>query len=208
MRPNVDLILKRLVKRYPEAKIALRSSNPLELLIATILSAQCTDERVNLVTQRLFRKYRSLQDYAAADLKEFEQDIRSTGFYHNKAKNILAAANMIRERFGGKVPARMEDILLLPGVARKTANVVLGNAYDIVEGIVVDTHVRRVSQRLDLTRNENPEKIEHDLMKLMPRSRWLHFSYLIQALGRDVCKAQRPNHAHCVLNDVCPSSNI
>ena len=201
-------IVRRLKKAYPGAKIALNYSNPLELLVATILSAQCTDERVNIVTEKLFKKYRSLSDYASADLLGLEQDIRSTGFFRNKAKNIIASAKMIREKFGGKVPSVMEDILQLPGVARKTANVVLGNAYGVIEGIAVDTHVIRLSQRLGLTKNENPEKIEKDLMNVIPRKDWFKFSYLIQHHGRAVCAARKPRHDGCALKDVCPSRNI
>ena len=201
-------LIIRLKKAYPGAKIALRHSNPLELLVATILSAQCTDERVNKVTEMLFKKYRSLSDYASANINEFEQDIRSTGFFRNKAKNIVASARMIRDNFGGKVPSNMEDILKLPGVARKTANVVLGNAYGVVEGVVVDTHVRRLSQRLGLTKNENPEKIEEDLMQIVPKPDWFVFSYLLQQHGRSVCQARKPTHGRCVLKDLCPSKNI
>jgi len=201
-------IVQRLKKAYPSAKIALRYSNPLELLVATILSAQCTDERVNIVTEKLFKKYRTLADYADATTSEFEKDIRSTGFFRNKAKNIIASAKMIRQKFGGKVPSVMQDILQLPGVARKTANVVLGNAYGVVEGIAVDTHVIRLSQRLGLTKNDHPEQIEQDLMGMLPKKDWFKFSYLIQHHGRSVCKARNPNHDDCLLKDICPSKNI
>jgi len=200
-------IVKRLKKAYPGAKIALSHSNPLELLVATILSAQCTDERVNLVTKTLFKKYRALPDYADADPAEFERDIRSTGFFRNKTKNIIGAAKMIRDDFGGKIPSTMEDILKLPGVARKTANIVLGNAYGVVEGIAVDTHVIRLSQRLGLTKNVNPVKIEQDLMRMIRRPDWFIFSYLIQRHGRAVCAARKPLHGICVLRDICPSKN-
>ena len=201
-------IVRRLKKAYPGAKIALRHSNPLELLVATILSAQCTDKRVDIVTEKLFKKYRTVSDYASADIGEFEQEIRSTGFFRNKAKNIIASARMIRDGFGGKVPSNMEDILRLPGVARKTANIVLGNAYGVVEGIAVDTHVIRLSQRLGMTKNEDPVKIEADLMKIVQRRDWLVFSYLLQSHGRAVCTARKPGHDLCVLSDICPSRNI
>lgn len=199
-------IIRRLKKAYPGAKIALNFTTPMEILVATILSAQCTDERVNKVTKQLFRKYHTPADYANADPGELEQEIRSTGFYHNKAKNIIGAARMIMDRFGGKVPDTMENILMLPGVARKTANIVLGNAYGVVEGIAVDTHVRRVTQRLGLTANEQPEKIEQDLVLLVPRSEWLRFSYLIQTLGRDACAARKAYHPRCALRDICPTA--
>lgn len=206
MASNVAEIIKRLKKTYPDARIALKHSTPHELLVATILSAQCTDERVNIVTRELFRKYRSAGDFAAADLRVLEQDIRSTGFYHNKAKNIVNSARMIIEKFGGKVPRTMEELIELPGVARKTANIVLGNAYGVVVGIAVDTHVIRISQRLGLTKNEDPVKIERDLMGIVPRKDWFAFSYLIQVLGRDACKARRPECPRCVLENVCPSA--
>lgn len=201
-------IIRRLKKAYPDAKIALNYSNPVETLVSTILSAQCTDKRVNTVTSKLFKKYRTVSDYAHANLKEFEQDIRSTGFYRNKAKNIIESAKIIQSKFNSHVPESMEEILTLPGVSRKTANVVLSNAYGKLEGIVVDTHVKRISQRLGLTKYSTPEKIEQDLMKTVPHKEWLKFSFLIQFLGRDVCKSQNPIHSKCVLKDICPSSNI
>lgn len=209
MKTNlVDEIIRKLKKAYPHAAIALNYSNPLELLVATILSAQCTDKRVNIVTNSLFKKYRSLSDYASADLNEFERDIRSTGFFRNKAKNIIASAKMIKDNFGGKVPASMSEILTLPGVARKTANIVLGNAYGIVEGIAVDTHVIRLSNRLGMTKNTDPKNIELDLMKLVPRNDWFKISYLLQQHGRTVCVARKPRHEICVLKDICISSDI
>jgi endonuclease-3 len=201
-------VTSRLKKAFPDVAVPLHYSTPLQLLVATILSAQCTDERVNKVTESLFAKYRSAEDFAGADAAVLEQDIRSTGFYRNKAKNIIGAARMIRNEFGGKVPDSMQEILRLPGVARKTANVVLGNAYGKQEGIVVDTHVLRVTGRLGLTRNEDPVKVEEDLMKDIPRSEWREFALRIQALGKQVCRARNPDHAVCVLRDICPSSKI
>jgi len=201
---KVNQIIKILKKEYPKAKIALEFSNPLEILVATILSAQCTDERVNKVTKSLFKKYKTVQDYANADLKKFEQEIKSTGFYRNKAKNIISSAKMIIEKFNGKVPDKMEDLLTLPGVARKTANIVLGNAYGIVEGIAVDTHVRRLSQRLGFTKNDDPVKIEQDLMKIIPKSNWFIISYLLIEHGRKICDARKPNCSECVISDLCP----
>lgn len=174
------------------AKIALRYSNNWELLVAVQLSAQCTDKKVNEVTAKLFKKYRILEDYIQADPKRFEKDIRSCGFFRNKTKNILAAVKIIKEKFGGKIPRTMEEMLTLPGVARKTANVVLGNAYGIVEGIAVDTHVVRLSQKLGLTSHKDPVKIEQDLMKLLPKKEWFDFTYRLIEYGRTYCSAR--NH--------------
>jgi endonuclease-3 len=199
-------IIELLEKEHRDAKIALNHTNPLELLIATILSAQCTDERVNIVTKTLFKKYRSAEDYAKADLKELEQDIRSTGFYRNKAKNIKKCCQMIVGKFSSQVPKTMEEILELPGVARKTANIVLSNAYGVVEGIAVDTHVRRLSRRLRLTANDNPDKIEQDLMKLVPKGKWMRFTELLIFHGRKTCTAKRPKCKTCVVNKLCPSA--
>jgi len=199
-------IIELLEKEHRDAKIALNHTNPLELLIATILSAQCTDERVNVVTKTLFKKYRSIEDYAGADLKELEQDIRSTGFYRNKARNIKKCCQIILDKFGSQVPKTMEEILELPGVARKTANIVLSNAYGVVEGIAVDTHVRRLSRRLGLTANDNPDKIEQDLMKLVPKSKWMRFTELLIFHGRKTCTAKRPKCETCVVNKLCPSA--
>lgn len=199
-------IIKLLKKAYPDAKIALNYSNSLELLIATMLSAQCTDERVNQVTKLLFKKYRAVEDYAKADLKELEADIRSTGFFHNKARNIKNSCIMIVEQFNSKVPDKMKDLLQLPGVARKTANIVLSNAYGVVEGIAVDTHVSRLAQRLGLTDNRDPEKIEEDLMNLVPRSEWFTFTYLLIDHGRKICHAKKPLCSECLLNKICPSA--
>lgn len=199
-------IIELLEKEHRDAKIALNHTNPIELLIATILSAQCTDERVNVVTKTLFKKYRSIEDYAGADLKELEQDIRSTGFYRNKARNIKKCCQMILDKFGSQVPKTMEEILELPGVARKTANIVLSNAYGVVEGIAVDTHVRRLSRRLGLTANDNPDKIEQDLMKLVPKNKWMRFTELLIFHGRKTCTAKRPKCETCVVNKLCPSA--
>jgi endonuclease III len=194
-------IIARLRKTYPEAHCSLNYSSPLELLVATILSAQCTDERVNIVTADLFRKYRRAEDFINVEQTEMEQDIRSTGFYRNKAKAIQGACRLIVERHGGGVPASLDELLELPGVARKTANVVLGNAFGLSSGVVVDTHVGRLSQRLGLTMYEQPEKIE-----LVPRKDWIDFSHLLIYHGRAVCKARKPECASCVLEDLCPSS--
>jgi endonuclease-3 len=201
-------IIKRLRRAYPDAKCALNYSTPLELLVATILSAQCTDERVNRVTPELFRKYRNCDAYADAEATELERDIHSTGFFRNKAKSIQGAARAIRERFGGRVPETMEELLTLPGVARKTANVVLGNAYGTAAGVVVDTHVSRLTQRLGLTSQEQPEKIERDLMALVPRKDWVDFAHLLIAHGRAVCKARAPLCSECVLEQLCPSAHL
>ena len=205
---NIDKIRAVLKKTYPKAKIALRFSNPMELLVATVLSAQCTDKRVNIVTEAFFKKYKKTQDYAKASLKTFEQEIRSTGFYRNKAKNIIGAAQRIVKDFGGKIPNSMEDVLKLPGVARKTANIILFNAFNKTEGIAVDTHVRRLSQRLGLTKNKDPEKIEKDLMKLIPKNEWGRFSYLLIDHGRAICDAKKPKCPECVLKSLCPSKKI
>ncbi len=196
-------IIQLLGKEHPDAKIALHYSNPLELLIATMLSAQTTDERVNFVTKTLFKKYKKPEDYAQADIKELEQDVKSTGFYHNKARNVQNSCQLIVEKFDGKVPKTMEELLELPGVARKTANIVLFNAYGITAGVAVDTHVRRLSQRLGLTENEDQDKIEQDLMRLVPKGQWMHLTDLLIFHGRQVCTAKKPNCAGCVLNKIC-----
>ncbi len=199
-------IIAALQREYPDAHCALRHSNPLELLIATILSAQCTDERVNIVTANLFRKYRAPQDYLSVDQTELERDIHSTGFFRNKAKNIQGACRVMLEKFNGEVPQTMEELLELPGVARKTANVVMGNAFGIASGVVVDTHVSRISQLLQLTSETTPEKIERDLSKLVPHEHWIMFPHWIIFHGRAVCKARRPACDKCVLEVLCPSS--
>jgi endonuclease-3 len=200
-------IIKRLEEEYPKAKIALNFSTPLELLVATILSAQTTDKKVNEVTQkRLFKKYRNAEDYAYTPLEELQNDIKELGFFRMKARHIQEAAKMILEKFEGEVPRTMEEILTLPGVARKTANIVLSNAYGIVVGIPVDTHVKRVSQRLGLTLNKDPNKIEEELMEIVPREKWFKFPYLLIDHGRKICDAKKPRCDICVLNDVCPSA--
>ena len=199
-------IIKRLKKAYPDAHCALNHTNAFELLVATILSAQCTDDRVNIVTAELFRKYRAPKDFLEVPLEEIAADIKSINFFNNKAKSIQGTAQKIVENFGGKVPETMEELLTLNGVARKTANVVLGNAFGIASGVVVDTHVARLSQRLGLTENETPEKIEKDLQALVPQKNWVMFSHWLIFHGRRVCQARKPKCAECVLEDLCPSS--
>ena len=198
-------IIKRLKKAYPDAHCALVHSSPFELLIATILSAQCTDVRVNIVTASLFRKYRGPTDFLNVSQIELEKDIHSTGFFRNKAKNIQAACQRIIEVFGGEIPKNMDDLLTLGGVARKTANVVLGNAFGIASGVVVDTHVGRLSRRLGLTENENAEKVERDLAELVPKKHWVMFPHWMIYHGRQVCDARKPKCGECVLADICPS---
>jgi len=195
-------IVNELKKLLPDAKIVLNYANNWELLVAVMLSAQCTDKKVNEVTQKLFKKYRTLEDYVNADPGEFEQDIKPTGFYRQKTKNILSCARIIKEKFGGEVPHTMEELLALPGVARKTANIVLGNAYGIVEGIAVDTHVIRLSRLLGLTDETNPDKIERDLMQILPREEWFDFTYTLIDYGRKYCPARRHNHAACPLSRI------
>jgi len=198
-------IISLLKKDYPDPKTELVFRTPHQLLVATILSAQCTDKRVNLVTKDLFKKYRSVKDFAEADPAEFEQDIRSTGFYKNKAKNIIAASRMIMERFGGKVPETMEELITLPGVARKTANVVLSEAFHKQEGIAVDTHVVRLSNLLGLAKSKDPGMIEKQLIAVTPRKDWSKLSNLLILHGRNTCIARRPRCEACRLKDVCPS---
>ncbi|MFH0876936.1 MAG: endonuclease III [Candidatus Omnitrophota bacterium] len=201
----IKTICARLKAKYPVAHFALCFVNPLELLVSTILSAQCTDARVNIVTKALFKKYRRPEDYARANLKTLEHEIRSTGFYRNKAKNIMGAAKIIVRDFGGRVPDTMVGLLRLPGVARKTANVVLYSAFGKNEGIAVDTHVRRLSQRLGLTKNTDPVKIESDLLAQLPKKEWGVFSLRLVWHGRATCMAKKPNCPACVLGGVCPS---
>jgi endonuclease III len=202
-KKKTEGLIELFQRYYPEPKCALNYSNPGELLIATILSAQCTDERVNLVTEKLFVKYKSLGAFAKASLPELEQDIHSTGFYKNKAKNIIACAQVIMKKHGGDVPKDLESLVQLAGVGRKTANVVLGNAFQIASGVVVDTHVSRLSQRMNLTRQKTPEKIEVDLQKLVPKKHWINFSHWLILHGRAVCKARKPVCNTCFLDDTC-----
>ena len=203
---RVKQIWPILKKTYPEARIALRFGNPLELLIATILSAQCTDTRVNMVTKYIFKKYRSARQWAQTEMKQIEADIRSTGFYHNKALSIKGACKMIAEKFDGKVPGTMEELLKLPGVGRKTANVILGNAFG-VPGIVCDTHVIRLSHRLQLSENRDAVKLEFDLMEIVPKKNWTLFSDLLIWHGRNICKARRPQCEACPIAEHCPAAN-
>jgi endonuclease-3 len=206
LKARARQVLRVLKREYPEARCALNYSTPLELLVATILSAQCTDERVNKVTADLFRRYPGCADYAGAPLAELERAVHSTGFYRNKAKAIQAACRLLLERHGGEVPPRMEELLELPGVARKTANVVLGNAFGVASGVVVDTHVSRLAGRLGLSAETQPEKIERDLQALVPRREWVAFSHRLIAHGRGVCQARRPRCEACALEPSCPSS--
>jgi endonuclease-3 len=201
-------IISRLKKEFPRARTALEFSDPLQLLVSTILSAQCTDVRVNMITPALFAKYRSAKDFANAERSELEAEIRSTGFYRMKAKHIMEACKAITERFRGQVPKSMEELICLPGVGRKTANCVLGGAYGIQSGVVVDTHVVRLSGRLGLTGNTDPEKIEQDLMKIVPKKEWYRLSNLLILHGRKTCNARTPLCEQCSLADLCPSNGI
>jgi len=205
-KERIRPILRSLKKLYPEAGCSLRHADPLELLVATILSAQCTDKRVNEVTKDLFREYKKAEDYADADPETFEDQIRSTGFFRNKTKSILGMAEALVDRHGGKVPRSMDELIKLPGVGRKTANVVLGNAFGIDVGIVVDTHVKRICNRLQLTRNQDPEKIERDLMEIVPKKEWTLWPHLLIHHGRAVCMARTPKCEICPLIDLCPGS--
>lgn len=199
-------IITRLQRQYPDARCALDHQEPLQLLVATILSAQCTDARVNIVTKDLFLKYRDAQDYADANPAVFEREIKSTGFFRNKTKSVLGMAQALVERHGGRVPSTMDQLTALPGVGRKTANVVLGTAFGINEGVVVDTHVTRIANRLKLTAQEDPVKIEQDLMKLVPRTEWADFSHLLIHHGRRLCDARKPKCEICPVNELCPSA--
>jgi endonuclease-3 len=201
-------IVRILSETYPDAKVALRFSNPLEMLVATILSAQCTDEKVNEVTETLFAKYRTCEDYLRVPEDELKLDIKPTGFFNQKATSIREACRRIVEVYDGKVPDTMEDLVTLRGVARKTANIVLGNAYGKVVGIAVDTHVKRVSDRLGFTQQSDPDKIEQDLMQRIPKERWFDFTYVLIDHGRKVCVARRPKCEICPLNNLCPSSLV
>ena len=200
----ISEVIPRLKREYPDARTELDWKNPLELLVATILSAQTTDVRVNQVTSKLFEKYRAAEDYAAVDPAQLEKDIRPTGFYRNKARALQGMARALLERHGGGVPRTMSELVALPGVGRKTANVVLGNAFGVDEGVVVDTHVRRVSNRLGLTEEKDPEKIERELLRVVPMEDRTIFSHLLILHGRRVCKARKPDCPGCVLNDICP----
>ncbi len=211
MRSNaapISEVITRLKNEYPDAKTELNWENPLELLVATMLSAQTTDVRVNMVTETLFESYRTAADYAGADPAQLEEDIRPTGFYRNKARSLQGMARALLDEHGGEVPRTMAGLVSLPGVGRKTANVVLGNAFGVDEGVVVDTHVRRVSGRLGLTGEEDPEKIERDLLGVVPEGERTLFSHLLIFHGRRVCKARKPDCPGCVLNDVCPSADL
>ena len=201
-------IIRRLEEAYPDAHTALHFSDPLEMLVATILSAQSTDANVNVVTQTLFKKYRTPEDYLRVPVEELANDIHSTGFFNQKTKAIRGACARIVEVYAGKVPDTMEELLTLPGVARKTAKVVLGNAYGVVEGIAVDTHVKRVANRLGFSTQKDPDKIERDLMELIPREKWFPFTYLLIEHGRRICKAPTPLCAECPVNELCPSSLV
>lgn len=199
-------IISHLKKDYPEAHCELNFKTPLELLIATILSAQCTDKRVNLVTKTLFKKYKTVKDYANANLKEFEEDIHSTGFFRNKAKNIIGSCQIILKKHNSKVPCDFDELLKLPGVARKTANCVMGNAFNIPSGVVVDTHVSRITQKLGLTKNTDAKKIEEDLIDLIPKDEWIMFSHRLIWHGRKVCDARKPKCPACSMKKFCPSA--
>lgn len=203
---RVEKIIAILRENYPNPRTALNYSSPFELIIATILSAQCTDERVNKVTPALFKRYPTIEDFAQADQKELEKDIHSTGFYRNKAKSIIGLSKKVMEQFNGKLPDNMEDLITLPGVARKTANILLSSVFKKAEGIAVDVHVRRVSERLSFSKEKNPDKIEKDLMRLIPKEDWLDISYLLIDHGRAICTARKPKCPQCPLKNLCPSA--
>lgn len=205
---RAPILLARLAEAYPDAHVALNFTNPLECLIATILSAQCTDERVNIVTKSLFVKYRTPQDYLAVPEEELREDIRSTGFFNQKARSIRGTCVRLVEAYDGQVPDTMEDLITLPGVARKTANIVMGNAYGKVVGIAVDTHVRRLANRLGFSEQSDADKIEQDLMRLIPEADWFDASYRIIDHGRAICQAKKPNCSACTLSDLCPASQV
>jgi endonuclease III len=207
LRARAKKIVGLLAKEYPDAECALHHQNPLQLLIATILSAQCTDARVNMVTPVLFRRFPTPAAMAKASLPEIEEIIRTTGFYHNKAKSISGAAKAVVERFAGEVPRTMDELLTVPGAARKTANVVLGTAYGIAVGIVVDTHVLRLTRRLELTLNTEPKKVEQDLMKIIPKDHWIEFSHELILHGRAICIARKPRCVDCIIEKECDSSD-
>ncbi|MEE9187486.1 MAG: endonuclease III [Bacteroidota bacterium] len=208
LKSQAKKIITRLRKRFPDPKVELNFDNPLELLVATILSAQCTDARVNLVTRDLFRKYRTASDYARASTAEFEEEIRPTGFFRSKAKSIINCCKSIIDEHEGRIPDRMEELVQLPGIGRKTANVILGQAFNTASGIVVDTHVQRVSQRLGLTKHSDPEKIEQELLTLVPRKDWIDFGTMMVLHGRYVCLARKPKCPDCLVVGICPSAEI
>jgi endonuclease-3 len=208
LKKRMQEIVRRLKRTYPDAKCSLNHTNPFELLIATILSAQCTDERVNIVTADLFRKYRGPEDYLKVPAHELEKDIQSTGFFRNKTKSIQGTSKLLSEKYHGEVPRTMEELLELPGVARKTANVVLGNAFEIKSGVVVDTHVTRLSHRLGLTKEKDAQKIERALVQIVARKDWVIFSHLLIYHGRKTCKARNPQCEECVIEKLCPSSYL
>ncbi len=201
-------IIRKLKKRFPDATCSLTQRSPLQLLVATILSAQCTDARVNIVTKDLFKRYKTTKDFAEADPEELSEIIRSTGFFRNKTKSILGMAQGLLEKHHGKVPRTLDELIKLPGVGRKTANVVLGNAFGIDEGVVVDTHVARISNRLKLTKHKDAVKIEQDLMRLVPKSDWTLFPHLMILHGRATCQARKPRCEECLINTLCPSSAV
>jgi endonuclease-3 len=205
-KARIEKIITILRREYPRSRTALEFQTPLQILVATILAAQCTDERVNRITPALFRRYPTAAAFAAADRAELEAEVRPTGFFRNKAKSIIGAARKIVEDFGGQVPANMADLVMLPGVARKTANIVLSSGYGIAEGIAVDTHVKRLSGRLGLSRQHDPEKIEKDLLKLVPKKDWLDFNYTLVNHGRKICQARKPRCPECPLQKLCPSA--
>jgi endonuclease III len=208
LKKRTQQIIRLLKREYPDATCSLNYSNPFELLIATILSAQCTDERVNMVTADLFRKYRKPADYVKVAPEELQEDIRTTGFFRNKAKSIQGTAKVLVDEYKGQVPHTIEQLLELPGVARKTANVVMGNAFGVASGVVVDTHVTRLSRRLGLTQEKQPEKIEKNLIELVPKKDWVIFPHLLIAHGRKICKARNPLCSNCVVENPCPSSYL
>jgi len=207
-RRYAEGIVERLDRAYPGARCSLDHGSPLELLVATILSAQCTDRRVNQVTEALFRKYRTAADYAGAELPELERDIQSTGFFRNKAKNIQECCRRLVDEYGGQVPRDLDSLVSLPGVGRKTANVILGTAFGVASGVVVDTHVARLSRRMGLTEHKDPAKIEQDLMAVVPEEKWIAFSHQMILHGRGTCTARRPKCEECVLGDVCPRIGV
>lgn len=203
---RIDEIIKILREKYPHSRTALKFEIPLQILVATILSAQCTDEKVNQITPSLFQKYPKAEDFARTDQKELEEEIRPTGFFRNKARSIISASKKIVEDFDGEVPATMEELITLPGVARKTANIVLSSAFKKAEGIAVDTHVRRLAQRLGLSKEKDPDKIERDLMGIVPKKDWLDFNYMLVNHGRKICQARKPQCLLCVIRHLCPSA--